>query len=257
MLILKERFRKHRSRVPRFRRLKKMGVNTAKLVRTGLRAMTYGSAITGVPDGLLRGQRQTVAAIAAPGAGTCGQNLDFALMIAGEGQEGRADPSYDAHGLPIGEWAVAVWEGWENLTLMQLTIDSALERFAAAKNRWLVTCGICTRLLETAMGGDRRGEAKDRPGRTPRPQVRPTGSHPSAVPLGSSTLALEKARKGLPASCGHRFGKRTSHRTYFESPAAQSQNRRLDGTASRRASLGDCWHAMGAGEDACCMNVQS
>ena len=52
MLVLKERYHKYRSRVPRFRRLRKMGVNTAKLVRTGLRAMTYGSAVTGVPDGM-------------------------------------------------------------------------------------------------------------------------------------------------------------------------------------------------------------
>ena len=61
--------------------------------------MTYGSAITGVPDGLLRGQRQTVAAITAPGAGTGGQNLDLALVLADGSKNGRADPAYDAHGV--------------------------------------------------------------------------------------------------------------------------------------------------------------
>ena len=36
---------------------------------------------------------------------------------------------------------MAVWEGWENPTVMQLTIDSAIERFAVAKNQWLATYG--------------------------------------------------------------------------------------------------------------------
>jgi len=114
MTVLRERYHKYRQRIPKFRRLRKIGVDTARLVRTGIRAMTYGSAITGVPNGLLRSQRQTVAAITSSGAGAGGQNLDLALMIADGGKTGRADPAYDAHGLPIGEWAMAVWEGWEN-----------------------------------------------------------------------------------------------------------------------------------------------
>ena len=73
-----------------------------------MRAITYSSAIMGVPCGLLRAQRQTVAAMAAPGAGTGGQNLDFARVLADESPKGQADPSYDAHGLPICGWAMAV-----------------------------------------------------------------------------------------------------------------------------------------------------
>ena len=54
MTVLRERYHKYRQRIPKFRRLRKIGVDTARLVRTGIRAMTYGSAITGVPNGLLR-----------------------------------------------------------------------------------------------------------------------------------------------------------------------------------------------------------
>ena len=136
MTVLRERYHKYRQRIPKFRRLRKVGVDTARLVRTGMRAMTYGS-----PDGLLRGQRQTVAAITAPGAGTGGQNLELALMLADGNKSGKADPAYDAHGLPIGEWAMAVWEGWENPSAMQLTLDHAERRFKAAKNQWSVTYG--------------------------------------------------------------------------------------------------------------------
>ena len=72
MSILKLRRWNYRSRISRFRRLKAVGVNTARLVRTGIRALTYGSSITDVPNGLMHGQRQTVAAMTAPGAGTWG-----------------------------------------------------------------------------------------------------------------------------------------------------------------------------------------
>ena len=141
MTVLRERYHSYRRRIPKFRRLRKVGVDTARLVRTGIRAMTYGSAITGVPDGLLRSQRQTVAAMTAPGAGTGGQNLDLALMLADGSKKGRADPAYDAHGLPIGEWSMAVWEGWESPAAMQLTLDHAERRFKTAKNQWSVTYG--------------------------------------------------------------------------------------------------------------------
>ena len=49
-----------------------------------------------------------MAAIAAPASGTGGQNLYAALIVADEGPSGRADPAFDAHLLPIGEWAAAV-----------------------------------------------------------------------------------------------------------------------------------------------------
>ena len=57
------------ARVARFRRLRKVGVDTARLLRTGLKAMTYGSSILGGTCSMLRAQRQVAAAIAAPGAG--------------------------------------------------------------------------------------------------------------------------------------------------------------------------------------------
>ena len=110
--VMQTRLTNFMARVTRFRRLKKVGVNTARLVRTGLRAITYSNAIMGAPCGLLRAQRQTVAAASAPGAGTGGQNLDLPMVVANGSKKGRADPAYDAHSLPIGEWAMAIWEKW-------------------------------------------------------------------------------------------------------------------------------------------------
>ena len=65
--VMRTRLSNFMTRFTRIRRLRKVGVDTARLVRTGLRAMTYSNAILGVPCGLFKTQRQTAFAAAAPG----------------------------------------------------------------------------------------------------------------------------------------------------------------------------------------------
>ena len=36
----------------------------------------------------------------------------MALILADGSAKGQADPAFDAHVLPIGEWANVVWENW-------------------------------------------------------------------------------------------------------------------------------------------------
>ena len=36
----------------------------------------------------------------------------MALVLADGTAKGRADPAFDAHALPIGQWAQAVWHRW-------------------------------------------------------------------------------------------------------------------------------------------------
>ena len=114
------RIRAFWKRLQRFRVLCRSHVDTAKLMRTGATAaIAYRGAAHGVPTSTLRAQRRLVAAAAAPSAGTCGQDLDLALMLADGSESGRADPAYDAHEGPIRSWAMAIWEGWiprESLT---------------------------------------------------------------------------------------------------------------------------------------------
>ena len=47
--VLKKRIVDYAGRIPRFRKLRRAGVNTARLLRTGMRAMTYGESIMGSP----------------------------------------------------------------------------------------------------------------------------------------------------------------------------------------------------------------
>ena len=98
--------------------------------------MTYGQAITGVAPTTLLRQRRAAAAVAAPAAGPSGQDIDLALILAEEGPTGCADPAFDAHVLPIHAWALAAWQRWLPLASMDLLLDDAHSKFAAAKSIW-------------------------------------------------------------------------------------------------------------------------
>ena len=157
---MKKRIVDFAARIPRFKKLRRAGVNTARLLRTGMRAMTYGESIGGVSNSTLYTQRKIAAVIAAPVSGTCGQNIDMALMLADESNTGRADPAYDAHMLPIGEWALAVWEGWRKLDSIMGMVKRACSRLTGAKNPCKLAYGpaaafvlTCWRLGWTVVSG--------------------------------------------------------------------------------------------------------
>jgi hypothetical protein len=78
------------------------------------------------------------------------------MVVADGSKKGRADPAYDAHSLPIGEWAMAIWEKWSPIPPMQRVVDDALQRVAKATNKWAVVYGpgaamvmTCSRLQWT------------------------------------------------------------------------------------------------------------
>ena len=92
--------------------------------------MTYGQAILGVSNSL---QRRTAAAIAAPESGSGGENLDLATL-ADENARAGADPAFDAHIIPIGDWATAVWEAWMPERAMERLAAKAKNKLRNAKN---------------------------------------------------------------------------------------------------------------------------
>ena len=67
MQVVKARLGDLAARVPRFRWLRKAGIDAAMLVRTGgKQAMMHGGAIQGVSNALLRDRRRTATAAPAP-----------------------------------------------------------------------------------------------------------------------------------------------------------------------------------------------
>ena len=90
-----------------------------------------------------------MAAAVAPKNGTGGQQIDIALMLADGGPKGRADPAFDAHTLPIGEWARAVWEErLPRLALMALAAQAMLQ-LAKAKRIWATVHGPGAAMVAT------------------------------------------------------------------------------------------------------------
>ena len=149
--VTRTRLRDFRRRIGRFRRLRRTGVDTARLLRTGgTAAMTYGQAVMGVSDAMLLGQRRAAMAASAPAAGTAGQQLDLALMLADASRKGQADPAYQAHLDPIGAWADAVWEEWlPGPCLLRLT-GQAKVKLAAARRQWAVVRGPAAAFVASA-----------------------------------------------------------------------------------------------------------
>ena len=129
---LVKRLKNFKERIPRFRKLKKLGVDPAMVVRTGGKAsIVYGESTMGVSNSLLQSQRRSVAAAVAPQFGTGGQNLDIALMMADASAKGSADPAFDAHILVIGDWARGVWNVWTP----RATLDSWVAKANKAEAR--------------------------------------------------------------------------------------------------------------------------
>ena len=75
--------------------------------------------------------------------------MDLALMVADGKASGRADPAYDAHAMPIGQWAMAVWEAWEYVGNLNRMIDHAKTNLDEAVNKWAVVRGPAATLVQT------------------------------------------------------------------------------------------------------------
>ena len=149
--VINKRLKIFRKRIERYRKLKKCGVDTARIVRTGGgKSLTYGQYASGTSPSLLLMQRRAVAQATAPASGTAGQNLDLALMIADGSATGKADPAYDAHLDPIVHWAQAVWFTWLSIATLNLMITDAVDRLTNAARTWAVVTGPASALVASA-----------------------------------------------------------------------------------------------------------
>ena len=148
--VARARLHNFKKRIPLFRRLKNLRIDPAKIVRTGGKAaITYGQGVLGVSNAMLRLQRRAVAKAAAIGYGTGGQQLDLGLMIADGGTKGGADPAFDAHVMPITEWAKAVWEVRLPRKSLQALAANAQRKLARARNVWAAVNGPGTAFVAT------------------------------------------------------------------------------------------------------------
>ena len=144
-----KRLKGFRDRCSRFQKLKSVGVDTAKLVRTGGNAsMVYGQRALGISNVTLHAQRR--ASLAVTCVRGCGANLDLALMLADDRSRGAADPAFEAHVGVLFEWSLAFWEAWAPPALFVSLINDAIKRLARVKSIWNVVYGPAAAVVATA-----------------------------------------------------------------------------------------------------------
>jgi hypothetical protein len=135
----RKRLRQFVARRPQFKRLRRSGVDTSRLLRTGgTSAMTYGQAVLGVSSSLLVAQRRAAAACVV--ATAAGGDLDLTLILADE-KGSAADPAFPAHTEPIVHWAIAAWETWLPRGALLRLAAEAKRNLAAAPNVWAAVRG--------------------------------------------------------------------------------------------------------------------
>ena len=104
--VLNKGLKAFKKRLPRFKALRGVGVDTARIMRTGgVAALVHGEGSTGVAPSMLTAQRRSVNAAAAPQSGLGGQELEFAMMIADGSKTGKADPAFEARSSVAQHWA--------------------------------------------------------------------------------------------------------------------------------------------------------
>ena len=103
----------------------------------------------GVSNSLLRDQRKVGSAAAGPTSGRGGENLDAALILADGSAKGMPGPASDAHILPTGEWASAVWELWLPIKSLDRLVRQCSHRLNKAKNIWAVCYGPAAAFIAT------------------------------------------------------------------------------------------------------------
>ena len=109
-VVLQQRLKAVRAKIPRVRLLRRAGVDSAAWQRVaGNAAMSYGTDTMGVSDTFL-GQQRSAAMAAACAAGG-GKQKDLALWYA-DARGQTTDPAFAAHELPFAALAKAAWEAW-------------------------------------------------------------------------------------------------------------------------------------------------
>lgn len=151
MRVVNKRLKNFRKRLQRYKQLRKCGVDTARIVRTGgCKALTYGQFASGTSPAMLLMQRRTVGRTTGPAAGAAGQNLNLAFMLADGSANGKAGPAYDAHLDPVVHWAQAVWYEWLPQSMLNRMVSDAGNRLARALRTWAVVTGPASALVATA-----------------------------------------------------------------------------------------------------------
>ena len=136
-------------RMGQFGKLRRVGVDIARLLRTGaLASAQYAQACLGVADYALLQLRRAAAGII--GGSTAGKNPGMTLAAADAKLGHRSDPAFAAHADPIGNWATAVWNNLVPNQRMHRSVVAAKRVLTCAKRPWAVVRGPAGAVVASA-----------------------------------------------------------------------------------------------------------
>ena len=139
--------RKRRSRISQIR---KAGINTARFFRSGFSAaVSWGMHAIGIAPSPLQAWRKEVAYGCA--ALASGKSIDLTLMFSDLAPGQKTDPAFQAHVLPIGYWAQAVWEGWRPRAALAAQFREALSALSTARHTWKAVIEPASACIASAM----------------------------------------------------------------------------------------------------------
>ena len=128
--------------------LRQSGVNMANLFRSGLSsAVHWGMHAMGIASTPLQRWRSTTARGCA--AAARGKSVDIVLFLADRRPRDATDPAFAAHELPMGYWATAIWERWQEPDTFIAWFVDARDKLAKAKCVWSAVTGPATATLAT------------------------------------------------------------------------------------------------------------
>ena len=72
------------------------------------------------------------------------------MILADGNARAGADPAFDAHTMPIGDWATAVWESWMPERAMERLTIVAKKKLRKAKNVWAKVKGPAAAMVASS-----------------------------------------------------------------------------------------------------------
>ena len=146
--VLVERIAAFARRRGQFAKLRKVGVDVARLLRTGgLAGAQFGQAAAGISDYQLMQLRRRAAGVV--GGVAAGKDANLVLIAADARWGDKADPAFSAHADTVVQWAEAVWSGILPIQAMQRTMRKAKLELAKAKRQWSVVKGPAAAMVAT------------------------------------------------------------------------------------------------------------
>ena len=146
--VLRSRLSTPRSRLGRYRTLRRAGARTVGLAKTGAKpSITFGATVTGISDSMFKQARRLVAAAA--GCAGNGRSITLSMLLSDGSSNGCLDPAFAFTEGPAKAWAREIWDGIIPFAVLDRSMQRASASLHRARQPWRRVRGPAGALLLT------------------------------------------------------------------------------------------------------------